>query len=113
MANHLTSDGASVFTNGECKDFFHRGGWVYHRVSSAYYPQANRQSELAVKSTKHLIMENVGNNGQLDTDQLACALLIHRNTPDPMTGLSPSKILFARVLRDHLPAILMRYQPRQ
>jgi len=36
-----------------------------------------------------------------------------RNTPDPLTGLSPAMILFGRQLRDHLPAVLNKYQPRR
>ena len=112
VAKHLTSDGASVFTSTECKDFFDRWG-VTHRVSSAYYPRANKRSELAVKASKRLIMDNLGPKGELDTDRLARALLCHRNTPDPLTGLSPSMILFGRVLRDHLPAVHSKYQPRR
>ena len=112
IARELTSDGASVFTSAECKDFFYRWG-VKHRVSSAYYPRANKRSEVAVKSAKRLVMDNLGPKGQLDTDKFARAVLLHRNTPDPMTGLSPAMILFGREIRDHLPSKLERYQPRQ
>ena len=86
VSKQLTSDGARVFTSAKLKDFFDRWG-VQHRVSSAYYPRANKRSEVAVKSAKRLIMENIGPKGQLDTDRFARALLLHRNTPDPMTGL--------------------------
>ena len=112
VSKQLTSDGAKVFTSAALKDFFDRWG-VQHRVSSAYYPRANKRSEVAVKSAKRLIMENLGPKGQLNTDRFARALLLHRNTPDPMTGLSPAMILFGRQLRDHLPAVLSRYQPRR
>ena len=112
IAKELTSDGASVFTSAEIKSFFHRWG-VKHRVSSSYYPRANKRSEVAVKSAKRVILDNLGPKGQLDTDKFARALLLHRNTPDPMTGLSPAMILFGRELRDHLPSVLSRYQPRQ
>ena len=111
VCKQLTSDGASVFTSVAIKDFFYRWG-VQHRVSSAYYPRANKRSEVAVKSAKRLIMENLGPKGQLDTDRFARALLLHRNSPDPLTGLSPAMILFGRELRDHLPAVLTKYQPR-
>ena len=33
--------------------------------------------------------------------------------PDPTTGLSPAMIIFGRELRDHLPSVLSRYQPRK
>ena len=91
IAQELTSDGASVFTSAECKSFFHRWG-VKHRVSSAYYPRANKRGELAVKSAKRMIMENLGPAGQLDTDKFARALLLHRNTPDPMTILADQSL---------------------
>ena len=110
VCKQLTSDGASVFTSAAIKDLFYRWG-VQHRVSSAYYPRANKRSGVGVKSAKRLIMENLGSKGQLDTDRFARALL-HRNSPDPLTGLSPAMILFGRELRDHLPAVLTKYQPR-
>ena len=112
VAKLLTSVGASVFTSVQYKDFFSRWG-VIHRVLSAYYPRANKRREVAVKSAKRLIMENLGPKGQLDADRLARALLVHRNTLDPMTSLSPAMILFGRELRDHLPAVLTKYQPRR
>ena len=101
-----------MFTSAECKDFLDRWG-VTHRVSSAYYPRANKRSELAVKASKRLIMDNLGPKGELNTDRLVRALLCHRNTPDPLTGLSHSMILFGRVLRDPLPAVHSKYQPRR
>ena len=82
-----------------------------HRVSSAYYPRANKQSEVAVKSAKWLVMENLEPKGQLGTDRFARALLLHRNIPDQLTGLSPAMILFGRELRDHLHAVHSKYQP--
>ena len=47
VAKNVTSDGASVFTSHAMKDFFERWG-VEHRVSSAYYPRANKRAEVAV-----------------------------------------------------------------
>ena len=112
VAKNVTSDGASVFTSHAMKDFFERWG-VEHRVSSPYYPRANKRAEVAVKSAKRLVMENLGPRGSLDTDRFARALLAHRNNPDPETGFSPAQIIFGRELRDHLPALVNRYQPRQ
>ena len=61
-----------------------------------------------MKSAKRVILDKLGPKGQLDTDKFARALLLHRNTPDPMTGLSHDP-----GVRDHLPSVLSRYQPRQ
>ena len=112
VAVNITTDGASVFTSTEVKDFLERWG-VEHRVSSAYYPRANKRSEIGVKSAKRLIMDNLGPNGSLNTDKLARAILAHRNCPDPESGLSAAQIIFGRELRDHLPALVSKYQPRQ
>ena len=98
----LTTDGATVYTSSEMKTFLNKYG-VHHRISAAYYPRGNKRSEVAVKSGKRLIMENLSARGSLDTDKLARALLLHRNQPDPVSGLSPSMVIFGRMLRDHLP----------
>jgi hypothetical protein len=36
---------------------------------SAYYPHANKRAEVGVKSAKHLVMDNLGPGGSLDTDK--------------------------------------------
>ena len=112
VAVNITTDGASVFTSAAMKAFLNRWG-VHHRVSSAYYQGANKPAEVGVKSAKRLVMENLGPGGSLDTDKFARALLVHRNCPDAESGLSPAQIIFGRELRDHLPALVSRYQPRQ
>ena len=97
----ISSDGDGVFTSKEMRDWLKR--WdVQQRVSSAYFPRSNKRAEVAVKSGKRLIMDNLGPGGTLHTDRIARALLQHRNCPDPTTGLSPSQIIFGRVLKDHL-----------
>ena len=107
----LTTDGASVFVSYEMEQFLLRYG-VKHRVSSAYYPRGNKRSEVAVKSGKRLIMDNLASNGSLDTDKFARALLMHRNQTDPVSGLSPAQVIFGRQLRDHLPLQPEKFQPR-
>ena len=107
----LTTDGASVFVSEQMKDFLTRWG-IRHRVSSAYYPQANKRAEVGVKSAKRLILDNLGPAGSLNTDRFARALLLHRNCPDPVTGMSPAQIIFGHTLRDHLPGKVDKYQPR-
>ena len=111
VPENITSDNATVFVSAATQDFLARWG-VEHRTSSPYYPRANKRAELAVKHAKRMAMENLGPKGSLDTDKFARALLAHRNTPDPRTGLSPAQIIFGRPLRDHLPAPLMRLKPR-
>ena len=112
VAKEVTSDGASVLCSASMENFLKRWG-VNHRVSSAYYPRANKRAELAVKSAKRLVMGNLGPRGSLDTDRFARALLEHRNTPDPVTELSPAMVIFGRELKGFLPSQVAKYQPRQ
>ena len=86
-------------------EIFSLDGGVYHRSSLAYNPQPNGRAELAVKCTKRLLGDNISQDGNLDTDAFVRALLIKRNTPDPICKLSPAEIVFGRKLRDTLPRI--------
>ena len=104
VPEEISSDGGPEFTARESKDFYRRWG-IRHRLSSAYFPQSNGRAELAVKSTKRLLEDNVGPNGELNTDKVLCALLQQRNTPDRDCLLSPADILFGRQLRDGLPQL--------
>ena len=99
---NFTTDGASVFVSHDMETFLTRYG-VTHRVSSNYYPRGNKRAEVAVKSGKRLILDNISPSGSLNTDRVARALLIHHNQTDPVSGLSPAEVLFGRCLRDHLP----------
>ena len=112
VPKNITTDGASVFTSLAMKDFYDKWG-VDHRVASAYYPRANKRSEVAVKSAKRLVMDNLGPGGSCNTDKLTRALLMHRNNPDPVTGVSPAQVIFGRDLRDHMPGQYSKYQPRR
>ncbi len=85
-------------------DFYERWG-IRHRLSSVSLPSSNGRAELAVKTAKRLLMENISPNGVLDTDKMVRALLTYRNTPDPGCKLSPAEILLGRKLKDCLPTI--------
>ena len=102
VPSELSSDGGPEFVADETVDFFNRWG-VHHRLSSAYHPQSNGRAELGVKSMKRLLRDNIGPGGSLDTDRFLRAILIHRNTPDPISKKSPAEIIFGRQLRDTLP----------
>ena len=100
----ISSDGGTEFTAQPTQSFFKRWG-VRHRQSSSYLPSSNGRAELAVKSAKRLLMDNISTSGTLDTDKMVRALLMLRNTPDPDCKLSPAEVLFGRRLRDSLPCI--------
>jgi hypothetical protein len=107
---NLTTDGSSVFVSQDMEMFLTKYG-VAHRVSSYYYPRANKRAEVAVKSGKRLILDNISSNGSLNTDRVARALLVHHNQTDPVSGLSPAEVIFGRRLRDHLPLQPQKFQP--
>ena len=74
-------------------------------MSSAYNPQSNGRAEVAVKSMKRLLGNNIGTDGKLDTDTFIQAILTYRKTPDQICGISPAEMIFGRRLRDTLPRL--------
>ena len=104
VPRELSNDGGSEFIANNTQDFLTRWG-VQVRQSAAYNPQSNGRAELAVKSTKRLLEDNIGPDGTLDTEKFLQAILIKRNTPDPLTKISPAEIVFGRKLRDTIPRL--------
>ena len=102
VPEELSSDGGPEFAARETTDFLNRWG-VKHRLSSAYFPQSNGRAEVAVKVTKRLLEDNIGEDGSLNNDKMVRALLQQRNTPDRDCKLSPAEVLFGRDLRDAMP----------
>lgn len=102
VPEEFCSDGGPQFKSEIFKKFLNTWG-VRHRISSAEYPQSNGRAELAVKTSKRIIYDSITENGSLDNDKIAKALLQYRNTPLPDIKLSPAQILFHRQLRDFLP----------
>ena len=58
-----------------------------------------------LESNHFQLEDNISQDSNLDTDAFVRALLIKRNTPDPICKLSPAEIVFGRKLRDTLPRI--------
>ena len=86
---------------------------VRHRLSSAYFPHSNCRAELAVKTGKRLLRENMGIKGSLNTDKFMRAVMQYRNTPIPDLRLSPAQIVFGRQIRDFIPVLPYKYRPSQ
>ena len=108
IPKEISSDGGPQFVSQKFKTFLHDWG-IHHRLSSAYYPQSNGRAELGVKTSKRIIHDNT-NNGQLNTDKAAQAIMQYRNTPLQGINLSPAQILFHRQLRDHIPTNPSHYR---
>ena len=103
VPEHLSSDGGPEYTSQIIKDFMSRWG-ITHRLSSAYHPQSNGRAEVALKAMKRLLVDNVDENGNINTDAVMRGMLQLRNTPERDSGLSPAQVLLGRSLRDSLPA---------
>ena len=112
VAERLYTDGGLPFQSKDLSSFL-RIWNVTHTTSSAAYPQANGRAELAVKSSKRTLMDNVGPYGIIDTDKVSKALLQYRNTPLKGIGLSPAQLLFNRDLRDSIPVDPGRLRPSE
>ena len=104
VPDEISSDGGREFISEEAVAFYDKWG-VSHRLSSAYFPQSNGRAEVAVKTTKRLLEDNMNADGSLNNDSLVRALLQLRNTPDRDCRLSPAEILFGRTLKDALPRL--------
>ena len=85
---------------------------VHHRQSSAYNPHSNARAELAVKAGKRMLRDNLDSQGNM-TDKFYRALLQYRNTPHSDTRLSPAQVIFGRQVRDFLPVLPYKYEPKQ
>ena len=77
-------------------------------ISHTVIAELSWQSSLGRK-----LHENVGPNGEVNTDKFLRAMLQYRNTPQPDTRLSPAQVVFGRYLRDFLPVVVDMYKPKQ
>ena len=68
VPEEISRDGGTYFSSAATADFLTR--WeVRHRMSSAYFPQSNGRSEVAVKKEKRMLMGNVGPTGSELSEQ--------------------------------------------
>ena len=79
-------------------------------ISSPYYPQSNGRAELGVKTAKRLLKNNINQDGTLNNDNVARAILQYHNTPLRDGPMSPAQLLFGRALADFLPVNPDAYQ---
>ena len=62
-------------------------------------------AEVALKTTKRLLEENIGTDGNLQKDSLAHALLQLTKSSDKDCILSPAEVLFGRTFKDAMPKL--------
>ena len=98
----LSSDGGPEFTAQESIDFYVRWG-TRNCLSSSYFPQPNGRAEVAVKVTKCLLEDNIGQNGKLNTDKVIRAMLQQHNTPNRDCWGCPADTFRSSTLRCNAP----------
>ena len=67
VAAEISSDGASQYKSRKFERFLEQYG-VRHRVSSSYFPHSNTRAELAVKTGKRILMDNMSPDGMVNND---------------------------------------------
>ena len=110
IAEELSSDGGPEFMTGATATFL-RNCCVHHHVSSVAQPHSNCRAELGVKTVKRMLVGSTGPGGSLNTDAFQRAMLAYRNTPDPVSRVSPAEMIFGRRIRDFIPAPPGQYLP--
>ena len=103
VPDSVTSDGGPEFKSDKFKSCLRQYG-VQHRLTSVGFAHANTRAELAVKTAKRMLRDNMSPTGGLDNVAVTRAVLQYRNTPDRDTGLSPAYMLLGRQLKDFLPS---------
>lgn len=98
----LYTDGATMFTSAEFKEF--AKAWnITHKTSSPHYHQSNGIAEEAVKEAKKMIRPNLSPKG-INNQGLTAALLGYHNTPKRNQTLTPSQKVFGKYIKDTLPS---------
>jgi transposase InsO family protein len=105
IPQELISDNGPQFASTLFASFASDYGFI-HTTSSPLYPQANGESERAVKTVKLLLTK-----AKLSDTDLHLAMLNYRSTP-LISGLSPAEILMGRKLRTTLPLSSHQLIPR-
>ena len=70
IPNEFSSDGGPELTAAATRQFLSIWG-TYHRLSSVAYPHSNCLAKVGVKTVKHVITDNTGPHGELDTNTLS------------------------------------------
>ena len=110
IPEEIATDGGPQMTSSVFQESLRAWG-IRHRLSSAYFAHSNCRAEVAIKTAKRILRENIGPGGTLDNDRFMRAIMQFRNTPMQDCQRSPAQMVFGRQLRDFLPTLLHKFEP--
>ncbi|GJS69618.1 reverse transcriptase domain-containing protein [Tanacetum coccineum] len=88
----LISDRGTHFCNSQLEKALQRYG-VTHKLSTAYHPQSNGQSEVTNRAIKRILERSVGYNPKGWSEKLNDALWAFRTAYKTLTGCTPFRLL--------------------
>ncbi|GKA83501.1 reverse transcriptase domain-containing protein, partial [Tanacetum coccineum] len=96
----LISDRGTHFCNSQREKALQRYG-VTHKLSMAYHPQSNGQTEVTNRAIKHILERSVGYNPKDWSEKLNDALWAFRTPYKTPTGCTPFRLVYEKAC--HLP----------
>ncbi|GJW06998.1 reverse transcriptase domain-containing protein [Tanacetum coccineum] len=96
----LISDRGTYFCNSQLEKALQRYG-VTHKLSTAYHPQSNRQTEVTNRAIKHILERSVGYNPKGWSEKLNDALWAFRTAYKAPTRCTPFRLVYGKAC--HLP----------
>ena len=100
LPQQLVTDNGPQFTSSEFEQCMKANG-IKHIRTSPYHPASNGEAEWFVQTFKHSRKASRNDTGSLSV-KLSRFLLVHRNTPNCTTGVSPAELFMKRPLRTRL-----------
>ncbi|GJT90924.1 reverse transcriptase domain-containing protein [Tanacetum coccineum] len=96
----LISDRGTHFCNSQLEKALQRYG-VTHKLSMAYHPQSNGQTEVTNRAIKRILERSVGYNPKGWSEKLNDALWAFRTAYKTPTGCTPFRLVYGKAC--HLP----------
>ncbi|GJU49869.1 reverse transcriptase domain-containing protein [Tanacetum coccineum] len=96
----LISDRGTHFCNSQLEKALLKYG-VTHKISTAYHPQTNGQTEVTNRAIKHILKKSIGYNPKDWSEKLNDALWAFRTAYKTPTGCTPFRMVYGKAC--HLP----------
>ncbi|XP_062540874.1 uncharacterized protein K02A2.6-like [Armigeres subalbatus] len=96
----LVTDRGSQFTSVQFQEFLKKNG-IVHKMGAPYHPATNGQAERYVQTFKEKIKSLQCSRSEIPKE-LHNILMAYRRTIHPVTGKSPSMMVFGRQMRSRI-----------